>query len=217
MRPDTAMKIAVITSMVVGLLLPALLAFFALKRLMPQRRWVRYAGGAAGFAAGFYLVFGLMFPDTLRRSSGPPVTVEIVLPDRYHGFVYLFFDSQQAQLRLSNPGVYTLLVPGSGRLRAGQFPGQQVSADNVFFVIHHLDNTPAQVAEGSQTGGGRSKDGDSVVYIRPFIGTKAEFEAAQKTAKDPMAVLEEMRQAAKQPPKPFQPSSLEGIDRIPGK
>lgn len=209
------MKVAVITSMVVGLLLPTLLSFALLRRLAPSPGWVRYFGAALGCAAGFYLVFGMMFPDALRRPSGPPVTVEIVLPDRYHGFVYLFFDSQQAPLQLSHPGVYTLLVPQSGRLRAGQFPNQRASAAQAFYALRYLNGESAPVAQGSQIGGQHSLDGESVIYIRPFIGTREEYESELAGAEEPMAVLERMRQAARQPTKPFEPSSLEGIDRIP--
>lgn len=209
------MRVAVITSMVVGLLLPTALAYVLLSRLLPTPRWARYAGAVVGLATGFYLVFGLMFPDTLRRPTGPPITVEVVLPDRYHGFVYLFFDARQAPLQLSHPGIYTLMVPANGRLRAGQFPGQQASAGNVVFAMRYLNGEPAPVVEGSEVAGAQLREADSVFYHRAFVGSKAELEAASPAAEDPMQVLERMREQASRPPEPFQPSSLEGIDHVP--
>lgn len=201
------------TAIAGSLLIPPALAYLFLR----SRAWrIRLAGVTLALAASFCLVVFWAFPDSFDGGSRPAVTIEVILPDGYRGFVYLYFDSEQAPLKPSAPNLYTLLVPGSGRLRAGQFPGQTLSTENVFFALHYLNGEVAPVAEGSQSGGSQARDGNSVVYLRPFIGSTAEFQAASREQKDDqLQVLEEMRQAAKSPEKKEVPASLKGIERGP--
>jgi hypothetical protein len=213
MNPDAAMKLATMAAIAGALLIPPALVYLILR----SRAWrIRLVGVTLALAASFYLIQFQAFPVSWGGPVGPPVTIEVILPDGYRGFVYLYFDSEQAPLKPSAPNLYTLLVPGSGRLRAGQFPGQTLSTKNVFFALHYLNGEVAPVAEGSQSGGSQARNGQSVVYLRPFIGSDAEFQyASRQRGNDQLQVLEEMRQAAKSPEKKEAPASLKGIERGP--
>lgn len=150
-----------------------------------------------------------------HRVKTSPVIIEVVLPDQYRGFVYLFFDSEQAPLQPSAPGVYSLLVPPSGRLRAGQYPGQSYPAKNVRFAFRYLNNERPPVVPESVSPGGVEEEGGSVIWVRPFVGDEREHQAALPKSQDERAVLDEMRRQAALPAKRETPASLRGIERIP--
>jgi hypothetical protein len=204
MTPDAAMKIAKLTVMAAGLLVPPLLAYFLL-RLLGGRRAACWAGAALALAGGICLVFFRLFPDTLHPAA-PPATVEVILPDQYRGWVDLFFDSRQKALQPAAPGVYSLLVPASGRLRAGQFPGQSISRSNTLLVYRYLNGDKAPLAAQSLHGGGQARAGWSVAYYRAYIGPQADYLAARREKEsrgqlfDEPQVLEQMRAQVKKSP-----------------
>jgi hypothetical protein len=220
MSPDMVMKLSTMAAIAACLLGPPLLVFVVV-RTIKGALWLALGLATLALAVSFYLVFFRMFPDFFGAPSGPKATIEVVLPDQYRGFVYLFFDSRQAPLQPSSPNVYTVFVPASGRLRAGQIAGRPVSGDSANFAIRHLNGQPALIAEGSQTGGSQSKGGWSVVYIRPFVGSTAEFDSVRKermaknTFFDELSVFEEMLKAASAPAAPITPAALDGIHSAP--
>lgn len=124
------------------------------------------------------IVFYSLFLHTDYRTP-----VQYMIPDGYVGWIYIYYHVKEAESIPMIDGKYVVIVENDGTLSTSNRLEYGVAQDQYYYVSKNNELTPLPIEtmiHAGSVGGSEDSMGEKSTYERFFVGSKAEFEAAEK-------------------------------------